>query len=198
MDKIYECATNFMDISGKKYVFSLVSKRKLKTIVLDFTKEDFRHASGLHYVDDISIENNPVRLVDSILNKSLTDEILRKSDKYSTKHFEGSTIKERVTELCCLEDYLDASDFIRIFEHQNFGSRINAEYFIEATNTQRKTTVYIFIRKRTENDNYVVVSFFKKSVTYRGTAVYWMRKEKIVHNQSVLLYQNPKYVTEGS
>ena len=43
----------------------------------------------------------------------------------------------------------------------------------------RHSAVYIFIRKRVESDNYVVVSFFKKSINYKGDMAYWMRKEKI-------------------
>lgn len=130
-------------------------------------KEDFRHASGMRYVDDISIENNPGKLVDAILNQTITDNMLEKSTKYTTKRPEGGSVKGRVAEFCYLEDYLDKSDFIRIYEVQDFGSWIEAEYFIEATNSQRQTTVYIFIRKRLENDNYVVVSFFENQLHIR-------------------------------
>lgn len=194
MDKIYECANNFSKLLNTKYAFTIVSKRKLKTIVLDFVKEDFRHASGMRYIDDITIENNPSKLVDAILNQSITDEMLEKSMKYTTaKRPEGGSVKERVAEFCYLEDYLDKSDFIRIYEVQNFGSWIEAEYFIEASNRQRQTTVYIFIRKRVENDNYVVVSFFEKSATYKGTAAYWMMKEKITEDEHIILYQNPNF-----
>lgn len=194
MDKIYECANNFNKLTKTKYAFTIVSKRKLKTIVLDFMKEDFRHASGMRYIDDITIENNPSKLVDAILNQSITDEMLEKSTKYTTaKRPEGGSVKERVAEFCYLEDYLDKSDFIRIFEVQNFGSWIEAEYFIEASNRQRQTTVYIFIRKRVENDNYVVVSFFEKAATYKGTAAYWMLKEKITEDRHTILYRNPNF-----
>lgn len=172
MDKIYECANNFNHILKTKYLFTIVSRRKLKKLVLDFETKDFRHIPGLHYVDDISIENNPSKLIQAVLEGSVTDEILEKSNKYIKTSREGGSIKERVQELCYLEEYLDTSDFIRIFEMQDFGSLIKADYFIEASISQRHTTVYIFIRKRQENDNYVVVSFFKKSTVYRGSSVY--------------------------
>lgn len=49
MDKIYECANNFNNILETKYFFTIVSRRRVKELVLDFKTEDFRHASGLHY-----------------------------------------------------------------------------------------------------------------------------------------------------
>ena len=193
MDKIHECANNFSNMLEVKYIFTIVSKRKLKKIVLDFMKEDFRHASGLHYVDDIVIENNPSKLVDSILNGDLTDKKILKSAKYVTQSREGGSIQERVEELCHLEEYLDKSDIIRIYKVQDFGSLIQADYFIEAANSNRHKTVYIFIRKREESDNYVVVSFFKKATIYKGDMAYWMLKEKITLGECITIYKNPNY-----
>ena len=198
MDKIYECANNYNKLQDVKYVFTIVENRKEKVIMLDFKREDFRHAAGLHHIDDISIENNPSRLIDSILNKSLTDAMLEKSTKYITPRTDGGIIKERVEELACLEEYLDKSDILRIFTVQNFKCDIEADYFIEASNLKRYTTVYIFIRKRRENDNYVVVSFFKKStVTYLGGKAYWMLKEKITGDECITLYRNPNYKSKS-
>ena len=41
------------------------------------------------------------------------------------------------------------------------------------------TKMYIFIRKRIESDNYVVVSYFRKKVVFHGISTYWLSKEKI-------------------
>lgn len=193
MDKIYECANNFNKLIGTKYLFAISSKRQVKTIVLDFTIEDFRHATGLRYIDDISIEKNPSKLINSILNGNLTDTVLEKSAKYKATHPEGGSVEERVSEFRYLEEYLDKSDIVRIFKVQDFGSRIEAEYFIEATSYSRHSTVYIFIRQRIENENYVVVSFFKKHNTYSGDKAYWMLKEKITDNECIVLYKHSRY-----
>lgn len=194
MDKIYECADNFRQLVDKKYVFAVSLKRKVITMTLNFKITDFRHIAGLQYVDDISIERNPIRLVDSIINKSVTDEILLKSRKYSSESPEGGSVRSRVEELCRLERYLDADNFIRIYKVQDFGSRIKAEYFIEASDPVRHSAAYIFLRKRMENDNYVIVSFFRKvSVTYKGINLYWMLKEKHENGKVVELYRHPNY-----
>ncbi len=193
MDIIYECGKNFKELLNVKYHFTISVNRKLKQLTLDFQSEDFRHASGLHYVDDISIENNPSKLVESILSHEITDEILNKSNKYKAISKDSGSVKERISQMRYLENYLDNSDFIRIYQMQNFGSLINAEYFIEASCFNKHTTVYIFIRKREENDNYVMVSFFKKHNTYKGQTTYWMQKIKEKDNIFTELYKHPNY-----
>ena len=193
MDKVYECADNFNKILDTSYNFAISSNRKVKTIVLDFMKEDFKHASGLRYIDDITIEKNPKKLIDSILNGNLTDTQLEKSKKYKFIHPEGWSVEERLSEFRYLEDYLDKSDIIKIFKAQDFESSIDAEYFIEATIFNRRSTVYIFIRKRIENDNYVIVSFFKKHNTYKGGKAYWMLKEKATKDKCITLYKHQNY-----
>lgn len=193
MDIIYECANNFSRLLSTKYNFVISQNRNIKKLTLDFDEKDFRHAVGLHYVDDIVIEKNPSKVIKAILNHQITDEMLDKSDKYKKEKRDSGSIKERVDEMRFLEQYLDNSDFIRIYQMQKFGSVINADYFIEAINQTRHSTVYIFIRKREENDNYVVVSFFKKYSVFIGNSTYWMLKEKIIGNQQILLYKHPGY-----
>ena len=92
-----------------------------------------------------------------------------------------------------LERYLDENNFIRIYRMQEFGSKVMADFFIESTLKDLNSTVYIFLRKRQESENYVVVSVFKKYQTYRGVNLYWMLKEKIKENDSIELYRNQNY-----
>ena len=191
---IYECGKNFKNLLDVKYHFAISVNRKIRHLTIDFQTEDFRHASGLHYIDDISIESNPAEVINAILSNEITDELLNKSSKYTVVVKDFGSIKERITEMCFLEDYLDKSDFIRIYKMQDFGSLIDAEYFIEASNFNRHSTVYIFIRKRKENDNYVMVSFFKKHSVYKGQTTYWMHKVKEKGTTITELYKHPNYI----
>ena len=145
---------------------------------------------------DNSIENNPCKLVDSILDECLTDAMLEKSSKYKALRPEGGSVEEHVSEFCHLEEYLDEKNIIKIFKIQDFKSDIDAEYFIESSNFNRQSTVYIFIRQRKESDNYVIVSFFKKHNIYKGNKAYWMLKEKITGDECIVLYQHPNYKKE--
>lgn len=196
MDVIYECADNFIKLKNVKYHFVFVRNRKSHDIVLDFKVSDFRHATGLHHVTDIVIENNPVKMIENMLYKNppiITDEKLDESKKYKeVAQFTGS-IKQRVSDMRFLENCLDTSDFMRIYQVQPFGSFINADYFIESYCRELASNVYIFIRKREESDNYVVVSCFRKKIPFNGTSTYWMLKEKMINNITNELYRNPSY-----
>lgn len=193
MDKIFECAQNFKKLVNTKYCFHISAHRKVSIITLDFLIKDFRHAVGLHYLNDIEIEENPEKVMDSILDGEITDAMLEKSDKYKISSQYCGSIQERIDDMRYLEACMDQSDFLRIYQIQPFGSRINADYYIEATNSAQKTKAYIFIRKREESDNYVIVSFFRRHMVFRGITTYWMLKEKIHDGIVQELYRNPSY-----
>ena len=198
MDIIYECANNFIKLENTKYHFVFVQNRKSHDIILDFYPSDFRHATGLHHVTDIVIENNPVKLVDAILSKEsskITDIKLNESKKYKEVSPTSGSIKERVSDMRFIEQCLDTSDFMRIFKIQPYGSQIRADYFIEAYCKEIKSNVYVFLRKRMESDNYVIVSFFRKKVVFSGTSTYWLLKEKISDNMVNELYRSATYKT---
>ncbi len=195
MDIVYESAYNFIKITNKKYRFIVSHKRKTQEIILDFYPSDYRHATGMHYIDDIVIEGNPIKLLDAILKEphTVTDDILSKSKKYNERSPYTGSIKDRLSDIRFLENCLDSSDFIKIYQVQPFGSTIRADYFIESFCKEIESEVYIFIRKREESDTYVIVSFFRKSVLFRGISIYWMLKEKITDTGMVELFRHPNY-----
>lgn len=196
MDIIYESANNFAKLKHTKYHFVFTHNRKSHDIILDFNISDFRHATGLHYVTDIVIENNPEKMVNAILFKTppeITDAKLNESKKYKQDISSMGTIAERVSDMRFLEKCLDSSDFMRIYQVQPFGSQIKADYFIESFCKDIRANVYIFIRKREESDNYVVVSFFRKKNVFSGMSTYWLLKEKITDTDVIELYRRSTY-----
>ena len=195
MDVIYDCANNFIKLNKIKYHFVFVQNRKSHDIVLDFHPTDFRHATGLHHVTDIVIENNPSKLISSILQTKplITDEKLDKSIKFKEYSPRYGSIKERVSDMRFLEKCLDSSFYMRIYQVQPFGSQISADYFIESYCSTISASVYIFIRKRSESNNFVVVSFFRKKTPFIGISTHWMLKEKISDNITTELYRHRNY-----
>lgn len=196
MDIIYESAQNFKKLENVKYNFVFVQNRKMHKITLDFMITDFKHAAGLQYITDIAIEKNPAKLIDSILSDNkykITDEKLSKSYKYKEELRYAGSVQERVSDIRYLEKCLDTSDFMRINKIQTFGSWITAEYFIEAFCREINSIMYIFLRKRAESDNYVIVSFFRKKTVFQGISTYWMLKEKITEVGKIELYRSSTY-----
>lgn len=94
------------------------------------------------------------------------------------------------------EKCLDASDFMRINKIQTFGSWITAEYFIEAFCREINSIMYIFLRKRAESDNYVIVSFFRKKTVFQGISTYLLLKEKLEDDKKIELYRSSTYKEE--
>ena len=163
MDIIHESASNFFKLKNTKYHFIFVENRKKQEVVLDFFPSDYRHATGLHHITDIVIENNPVKLIDGILNKNppeITDITLERSKKYKDFTPRTGSVKERISDIRFIEECLDTSDFIR---------------------------------KREESDNYVIVSFFRKRVVFKGISTYWLLKEKISGDSIIELYRVSSY-----
>ena len=184
---------NYQNLLSVKYRFVFSLNRKTKEIFLDFKHTDFRHMAGLHYLDDINISRDPNKTLQSIFNKDITDEVLCKSRKYREESLYCGTIENRIIDIRHLEDFLDVSDFLRIYKMQPFGSQINADYFIESSIRAYKRTVYIFIKKREEDESYVINSFFAKQLTFSGTSTYWMLKQKIQNNDIKELYRHKNF-----
>ena len=109
----------------------------------------------------------------------ITDTKLNESRKYKEISPTSGSVRERVSDMRFIEQCLDTSNFMRIFKLQPYGSQIRADYFIEAYCNEIKANVYVFLRKREESDNYVVVSYFRKKTVVSGISTYWLLKEKI-------------------
>ena len=134
-------------------------------------------------------------MIDAILKEpiEITDVKLEESKKYKEISPYSGSIKERVSDMRFLEECLDTSDFMRIYRVQPFGSQIGADYFIETYCKEINSNVYIFIRKRDESENYVIVSFFRKKVQFNGVSTYWMLKEKINELDTLELFRHRNY-----
>ena len=198
MDKIYECATKFINLQNYEYYFVVSQNRKTTKLILTFCDSDFFHLAGLHYLTDIGIPKNRKEVLKNIIEKrKITDSLLLKS-RFFNNPKPDKDIKSRIEELCFLEEYLDTNNIIKIFNTRNtkyLNSHIDADYIIESQLKGSTNIVYIFLKKRKENpETYCVVSFLKKtSITYSGDALYWMLKEKRSSTKNIILYKNKNY-----
>ena len=185
-------------MTNMKYIFHVSEKRRIRKMILSFTKKEFFHLAGLQYLKDIALPKNRKTTIQHVLDKKITDELLEKSKYYVNSLKEEKNIRDRICELQYLEQYLDTNNIIKIFSVKDtpfLHSDINADYVIESSLMQRSKTVYIFLKERQEQqDMYCLVSFFvKKNLTYGGTKLYWMLKRKIMPGQLVTLYKHDKY-----
>lgn len=203
MDKIQECAARFLNlVDTTSYVFHL-SNRGVRVILLNFKLEDFHHLAGLQYLTDITIPRNRKKTIAWILDKNnpVTDKYLSKSKFYEGRSCDEKDIKNRIANLCFLENYLDENNIISIYSPKDGpqnNSLIKCDYIIESRLKELHTTVYIFIRQRLYSESsYGIISFgVKKNVSYGGRKLYWMLNDKIVNEKRITIFQNPKYTSE--
>lgn len=201
MDKIQECAANFINlVNTTSYVFHLAN-RNVRVISLNFLLTDFHHLAGLQYLTDISIPKNRKNAISWILNEDnmITDEYLAKSIFYKRKVNEERDIENRIAELRFLEQYLDQNNIIYIYSPKDGpqnNSLIKCDYIIESKLIH--TTVYIFLKHRSGVESpCAVISFVVKiNTSYGGQKIYWMLKDKIVNGNRMTIYQNPNYTLE--
>ena len=203
MDKIQQCAYNFLHlVNTTQYVFH-VAKRGVDIITVDFDLKDFHHLVGFQYLDDISIPKNKRKTIDWILSETnpVTDEFLARSEHYKGRENDEKNIEERISEFRFLERYLDVDNFIRIYSPKdgpNNNSMIFCDYIIESKLKSSGKTVYIFLKHRCGLQSpCCVISFgVKKNTSYGGRNLYWMVKDKIISGKRVTLYQHPNYSDE--
>lgn len=181
-----------------KYEFHVSDKRKIRKMILSFSKKEFFHLAGLQYLKDVALPKNRNTTIQDVLDKKITDEILEKSTYYVNSLKEEKNIRDRICELQYLEQYLDTNNIIKIFSARDtpfLHSDINADYVIESSLIQRSKTVYIFLKERKEQQGvYCLVSFFvKNNLTYGGSKLYWMLKRKFMLGQSITLYKHDDY-----
>ena len=161
MNRIYEVANHYKILFDWQYILKISHKKALHTIILDFRSEDFFHNVGLQYLKDIAFSKDPKKVYQEILEQKITDSKLEKSFFYEKVEDNYVNVKNRISDFFELENLLDSKNTIMKFiKNKNNNSKINAEYFLEATDGVR--SFYIFIAKRKKEDVYRVVCFFFK------------------------------------
>ena len=203
MDKVQQCAYNFLHlVKTTQYVFHL-AKKGIRVITLDFELKDFYHLVGFQYLTDINIPKDKKKTIQWILSekKPITDKYLASSDNYRGSLNDEKNIEERIFAFRNLEKYLDVDNFISIYSPKDGpknNSMIRCDYIIESKLKNSNKTVYIFLkhRKGMESPCCIVSFCVKNNTTYVGQKLYWMLKDKIVSGNRITIYQHSNYSNE--
>ena len=178
MDSIAVALREFSNMTDYKYLFQIAYKKQIYELTLSFDLKDFSHMAGLHYLKDIDIPKNIVKLRPKIEDGSINDEYLRKSKMYNASSDNVKDVESRIFNIRYIEQFLDSRNLVfNYLTSLNRTSLIDADYLIKST--YNNVTAYIFIRKRKENSEYCICSFFvNPSMLYTGEKAYWWYKAK--------------------
>ncbi|WP_156094541.1 PBECR4 domain-containing protein [Butyrivibrio sp. WCE2006] len=196
MNLLKQAALSFERLKEIRYriVLSAGLKKPLEEIEINFYDEDLFHILGLQHLSDIDIPKNKKKIISQILNGKITDEYLQNSEYYADQ--QGYNIKHRIELAGYLEEYLDSDNFtVAIYKLQH-GNRtfIRADYLITCKRVNSDEEYYIFIRKRSGQDYYGIVSCFARTNTsYWGGKRYLMLKEKIEGVGKTEQFRHPNY-----
>ena len=196
MDILKQAAISFKNLEKTTYriVLSAGRNKPIEEVLLNFQDEDLFHILGLQHLTDIDIPKSKRNLLFLILSEKITDEYLEQSEYYDQQ--KGSNIKQRIEMASHIEEYLDSDIFtVSIFklQHDNY-TLIKADYLISCQLSDSEKEYYIFIRKRTKENYYGIVScFVRNNVSYWGGKRYLMLKEKITANNKKILFKHPNY-----
>lgn len=206
METIQKCASAFRNlVESTLYTYHVSINGKVTVFNLDFNINDFKHASGLHYLSDLDMPENPARILNWILDdkRPVTDKYLSLSKHFMSSARDEKDIPLRISELAYIEEYLDISNNVYIYSPKDSptnNSLIKCDYIIESYSAERKHTVYIFIRHRSGIDsNCGIVSFcVKKNTSYGGIYCYIMLKKKYQNGITTELFRHKKYSIDQS
>lgn len=180
MGDIQDALATFQYMMGYKYKFVISYKKVAYPIELTFDSKDFHHMAGLHYLKDIDIPKTPKVLFDKITNEKINDKYLKESVYYFQIEESYAKVKDRISGLRFLEQFLDSKNLIcKYVRFRNIYSNIDADYLIKSA--VNHMTAYIFLKKRDKRSNdYCICSFFiEPKSEYNGINVYWLYKSKI-------------------
>ncbi len=106
MNSLYQATQKFNKLLGIKYEIMLGKKGNTILFELSFSKNDFYHLAGLHYLTDIrDLKNDRAKIFDKLLTDFDFSKKIIKSDFYDK-------IQERVNHLANLESIIDSNKTI--------------------------------------------------------------------------------------
>lgn len=138
-DILYHAASEWKKLTEYSYILTYGYKKKLHTISLTFSLEDFPHLAGFQYLKDLSLPRyKSKKIVDKILSHKISLEQIEKGIKYT------NFVKPRLDALTHLHDILKTDFHLFSFMSRMypFTTTIKADYLISS---HLEFISYIFI-----------------------------------------------------
>ncbi len=136
---LYKATATWISLMNYKYDFTYGYKKKLHTISLSFTPDEYYHLSGFHYLDDLAIPRYTAeKLLTNIMNGIITQAQIEKSNNYI------NMVKPRLSAIACLDEIL-TSEFALYSYKPNmypFYTNLTADYIITS---HKDNVIFVFL-----------------------------------------------------
>ncbi|WP_407429287.1 PBECR4 domain-containing protein [Treponema sp.] len=186
MNSLYQAAQNFNKLLGIKYEIMLGKKGNTILFELTFSKNDFYHLAGLHYLTDIrDLKNDRAKIFDKLLADFDFSEKIVKSDFYAR-------IQERVNHLANLESIIDSNKTVfKYNEKERPFSKIKADFLLK--NKEEYENLFLFLAYRNESECFCRSFFPDNRVDYAENQITMslLKKKKIyiLTGEEIVLYE---------
>ena len=161
MNLLLQSAMAWKEMTEYSYLFTYGYKKKLFTINLTFSLDDYPHLAGFQYMKDLSLPNyTSAKLINRILEGKISFKNIQKATQYET------LIKPRLKALIHLKESLDNPFVLLSYlpKMYPFYTNMKADYLISS---HINFTSYIFIIQSNKSSpvesNYLCCSLFEKS-----------------------------------
>ena len=160
MNLLQQSAMAWKEMTEYSYLFTYGYKKKLFTINLTFSLEDYPHLAGFQYMKDLSLPNyTSAKLINRILEGKISFKNIQKAAQYET------LIKPRLKALIHLKESLDNPFVLLSYmpKMYPFYTNMKADYLISS---HINFTSYIFIIQSNKLSSfkcdYLCCSLFEK------------------------------------
>ena len=160
MNLLLQSAMAWKEMTEYSYLFTYGYKKKLFTINLTFSLEDYPHLAGFQYMKDLSLPNyTSAKLINRILEGKISFKNIQKAAQYET------LIKPRLKALIHLKESLDNPFVLLSYmpKMYPFYTNMKADYLISS---HINFTSYIFIIQSNKLSSfkcdYLCCSLFEK------------------------------------
>lgn len=175
MDKLYDAAKKYLDLTNYKYVIKLGRKNVITTLNISFDVIDFHHLSGLKYLQrDLP---NLKKKRDYIFNEIISQKITM--DKLQKSCFFTPNIEERIELTGNIMKIIDDDNTIfKYSPNQNPYSEIEAKFML-VNDKYSYRRVFLFFDEKSTRNSKTEYDLFGKSIFYEDKMDYTKRQTKM-------------------
>lgn len=217
MGTIYDAAVKFQELMEFEYNIVLGYRGKSVEVPIRFDENDFHHLCGLHKLTDlqyISSAKNKPALFKEILDKKITDSVLKQSSYYLSDEVYDRI--NRVNELPTLLNSLSdkTTSLYKFNKNANSGSNIPGNYLIRGQTNDQKTVYFVLLNDSVDPNKYFGISIFSRDLSDKkqrdfadghtpNTLLYVSKTpltadKQLDKEKEIVLYQRPSYAAPNN
>ncbi|MBN2849347.1 MAG: hypothetical protein JXK92_01710 [Erysipelotrichaceae bacterium] len=157
MDDLLFSARQFESMFDIEYRFKVGRKKKIKEIMLRFSKTQFHHLVGLHKLSDLDYFMKASK--SKIFNEIISAQTTIQHAQVSRHYYE---IKDRIHRFgYVITEIFEKTEFIYIFDGSKCkGSKIKADFVIKYVSNDGLISFMFLNRCDSEQNDYTCTSFF--------------------------------------